>query len=142
MEEILTEKIAQEAQKEEIKYYANVDEKGKLVGWYNTDIHSEDAIPTPKIEVTKEAWQNAINNGHNKVNEDGTTELFDFRSKEELDKEINAQKVQEARNYLTKTDFKMTVDYYATLTEVEQLELTTKRAEAREFIRTNDVFNS
>ena len=103
MEEILTEKIAQEAQKEEIKYYANVDEKGKLVGWYNTDIHSEDAIPTPKIEVTKEAWQNAINNGHNKVNEDGTTELFDFRSKEELDKEINAQKVQEARSYLSST---------------------------------------
>lgn len=50
-------------------------------------------------------------------------------------KEINAQ-IAEAKQYLASTDFYMTVDKYATLTEERQLELTTKRAEARELINT------
>lgn len=49
--------------------------------------------------------------------------------------QILAEQVQEAKTYLASTDFKMTVDYYATLTEVEQQELTTKRAEARAFLK-------
>lgn len=51
------------------------------------------------------------------------------------------EKVQEAKDYLVNTDFKMTVDYYATLTEQEQQLLVNKRAEAREFVRINDVHN-
>ena len=49
-------------------------------------------IPTPNIEVTDEQWQIAINSGHNKVNADGTTELFDFRTPEEI-----AQQIEDAK---------------------------------------------
>lgn len=59
-------------------------------------------------------------------------------TQEELDREVAIQKVQEYKAYLAATDFKMTVDYYSTLTEAEQLELTAKRKEAREFIRANE----
>lgn len=47
-------------------------------------------------------------------------------------------KIQEAKAYLASTDYKMTVDYFATLTEAEQVQLTQLRAETREFIRTNE----
>ena len=60
-------------------------------------------------------------------------------TQEEVDREVVMQKVQEYKAYLAATDFKMTVDYYSTLTEAEQLELTAKRKEAREFIRANEV---
>lgn len=62
---------------------------------------------------------------------------------EEVDAHINppkteaiilAEKISEAKAYLSSTDFKMTVDYFATLTEVEKLELTAKRAEARALV--------
>ena len=49
--------------------------------------------------------------------------------------EINTQ-ITEARAYLTSTDFYMTVDKYAELDEARKVELTTKRAEARELINT------
>jgi len=52
--------------------------------------------------------------------------------------EILNQKINEAKAYLASTDYKMTVDYFATLTEAEQVQLTQLRAEAREFIRTNE----
>lgn len=60
---------------------------------------------------------------------------FIYPTEEEIQAEITANLVQEAKNYLASTDYKMTVDYFATLTESEQFILTTKRAEAREFIR-------
>lgn len=63
-------------------------------------------------------------------------------TQEELDKALVIQKVQEYKAYLLATDFKMTVDYYATLTAEEQAELIEKRAEAREYVRVNDVYNS
>ena len=50
-----------------------------------------------------------------------------------------ANKVQECKAYLQSTDYKMTVDYFATLSVEVQNELTTKRAEAREYIRDNDA---
>ena len=50
-----------------------------------------------------------------------------------------AKQVQEKKKYLAETDFKMTVDYFATLIEEEQVELTSLRAEAREFIRANEA---
>ena len=59
-------------------------------------------------------------------------------TQEELDKALVIQKVQEYKAYLASTDFKMTVDYYAMLAEVERLELTTKRQEARVYIRVNE----
>ena len=53
------------------------------------------------------------------------------------DAEILEAKVNEALVYLSSTDYKMTVDYFATLSKEIQDELILKRAEAREFIRAN-----
>ena len=49
--------------------------------------------------------------------------------------DILNQKINEAKVYLSSTDYKMTVDYFATLEKEVQDELITKRAEARELIR-------
>ena len=62
----------------------------------------------------------------------------EFTEEELVQQEINMQ-INKYKQYLDSTDFKMTVDYYATLTEAEQIELTQKRLEAREFIRANEV---
>lgn len=61
---------------------AHIDANDKLLGWYDDSIH--DTIPTPNIEVTDEQWQIAVDAGHNKVNADGTTEAFDYRTAEEV----------------------------------------------------------
>ena len=53
----------------------------------------------------------------------------------ELARRAVDKKIAEAKAYLASTDFKMTVDYYATLTTEQQEELTTKRAEARAFLK-------
>lgn len=58
-------------------------------------------------------------------------------TEEEIQAEIIKNQVAEAKNYLASTDYKMTIDYFATLTELEQNELIAKRAEAREFVRLN-----
>ena len=59
-------------------------------------------------------------------------------AKEIVEQELQT-KIQEAKAYLASTDYKMTVDYFATLTEAEQVQLTQLRAEARTFIRANEV---
>ena len=50
------------------------------------------------------------------------------------EEQILKEQIQEAKLYLSSTDFKMTVDYYNILTDEEKVELTTKRAEARVLI--------
>lgn len=109
---------------------AHIDNKNKLQGWYDTEIHIN--IPTPNIEVTEEQWQIALDNGHNKVREDGTTELFDFRTEDEVAEQELAIKISEAKAYLESTDFKVLPDY-----DKEPTEVIAKRAEARQFIRAN-----
>lgn len=109
---------------------AHIDNKNKLQGWYDIEIHT--SIPTPNIEVTDGVWQYAIDNGHNKVNEDGTTELFDFRTEDEVAEQELEVKIAEAKAYLASTDFKVLPDY-----DKEPTEVIAKRAEAREFIRAN-----
>jgi hypothetical protein len=64
---------------------------------------------------------------------DGGVPEPEFTEEELAQQELN-KKVQEAKDYLASTDFKMTVDYYATLTKKEQTELTKKRAEARSLL--------
>lgn len=83
--------------------YAHIEkETGKLLGWYTPDLHSK--IPTPNIEVSDEVWQGAISNGHNKINKDGTTELFDFRTQEEIDALNLATFKKEVQTAIDKTD--------------------------------------
>ena len=62
-------------------------------------------------------------------------ETFIMPTAEELLAYELDQKIQEAKMYLASTDYKMTVDYFATLTKEIQDELILKRNEAREFIR-------
>lgn len=109
---------------------AHINNRNELQGWYDTEIHTN--IPTPNIEVTDEQWQTALDNSHNRVNEDGTTELFDFRTEQEITKQELDNKIAEAKKYLEDTDFKMTLDYDKDVAEVK-----VKRAEARQFIRDN-----
>lgn len=53
-----------------IAHYDNTTRK--ILGWYSSDIHT--VIPTPNIEVSDVQWDIAINNNHNKVLVDGSTE--------------------------------------------------------------------
>ena len=69
----------------------------------------------------------------NNYNKDGTIDTVG-EQQEILEQELQA-KINEAKQYLQSTDYKMTVDYFATLLKEEQDDLIAKRAEAREFIR-------
>lgn len=53
------------------------------------------------------------------------------------DAQILEAKVNEALAYLSSTDYKMTVDYFATLSELEQTEFTNLREVSRQFVRDN-----
>ena len=57
---------------------------------------------------------------------------------EEIEAEILQNKINKAKTYLLSTDYKMTVDYFATLTKEQQDDLIKLRAEARQFIRDNE----
>lgn len=84
--------------------YANIDntDNNKLLGWYNSSIHS--VIPTPNIAVTEEQWRTAIANNYNKINSDGSGEVYDFSTAEEiLDAKLNTlyEKFCEDRDAIT-----------------------------------------
>jgi hypothetical protein len=58
--------------------------------------------------------------------------VIEIKKNEELAKKIQ---VNEMRQYLVDTDYKMTVDYFASMTPEQQQELIAKREEARGIIR-------
>ena len=60
---------------------------------------------------------------------------FKHPTEEELAEQELEAKIAEAKAYLASTDFKMTVDYFATLDEQAQAELTYNRAKARTFLK-------
>lgn len=62
---------------------------------------------------------------------------FIYPTDEEIAKEEVINKIAEAKAYLSSTDYKMTVDYFSTLSKDIQDEFILKRNEAREFIRAN-----
>lgn len=64
-------------------------------------------------------------------------DAFTYQTDEEIAKEELQHKINEAKAYLSSTDYKMTVDYFGGLTQEVQDELVAKRAEAREYIRGN-----
>ena len=65
--------------------YAHLEKNtNKLLGWYSDDIHTN--IPTPNIEVTDEAWQEAININAN-CYENGEFIVKDFRTEKEIEKQ-------------------------------------------------------
>lgn len=78
--------------------FAHIQENGKLLGWYDDSIHQE--IPTPNIQVSNEVWQNAIDNNHNKIDTDGSTLLFDFRTADEVAKDQELSYMNAVQNFL------------------------------------------
>ena len=113
--------------------YAHVIDT-RLQGWYDDSIHSK--IPTPNIEVSKEVWQEALSINAN-CYENGKFIVKDFRTDEEIQKQELQIKINEAQQYLAKTDHKFYNGYKPKegedLVEIERL-----RDEAREFIRANE----
>ena len=53
--------------------------------------------------------------------------------------ELTARQVEDYKQYLARTDFKMTADYAATLSKADHAQITKDRAEAREYIKDNEV---
>ena len=64
--------------------YAHYDKTdGKLLGWYDDEIHAE--IPSPSVKVSEADWQEAIDSGYNYVDyKTGKLSLKDFRTPEEI----------------------------------------------------------
>ena len=60
------------------------------------------------------------------------------KAKEDEYKASLEYEINEAKSYLLSTDYKMTVDYFGTLTKDEQDNLIKLRAESRQFIRDNE----
>lgn len=112
--------------------YTTLDNDGLPTAFYSDDIHQN--IPKESIEITDEQWLECINNpGKRKFVDKELIEYYHVIT----DKELITRKVKENKLYLTNTDFKMTVDYFAILTEVEQKDLTNKRQIARDYIKQN-----
>jgi len=82
--------------------YANYDKTGKLLGWYDKEIHS--TIPTPNIEVSDEQWQKALENGYNFI--DATKKTLgkkDFRTFAQL-QTVKLSELKIAYNKANETD--------------------------------------
>jgi len=66
-----------------MKYAHHNETNGKLLGWYDSEIH--ETIPTPNIEVNETDWQIAINKNYNYVDASTSTLSFkDFSTFEQL----------------------------------------------------------
>jgi len=76
--------------------YAHINANNRLLGWYADEVHS--TIPTPKVVVTDEQWQTALDNNHNSINADGSGSVVDFSNDEE-----KALSVRESRNNILVT---------------------------------------
>lgn len=115
-----------------MQYIINHNEQGKILGFTkgSTDLN---------IEVSNAIWFEA--QSFNKIIIDGDTisfDKFDWRTDEDIEKEELEAKINEAKIYLQSTDYKMTIDYFATMSSEQQEEVTRLRSEAREFVRNNE----
>ena len=67
----------------EEKYYIDIDENRKILGRYLKSFHGEN-IPVSAKEASQEVFETSIQENHNYLNEDLTTELRDMRTPEEI----------------------------------------------------------
>ena len=117
-----------------MKYAHLEQDTNKLLGWYSDEIHSE--IPTPNIEVVEKVWQEAININAN-CYENGEFIVKDFRTEEEILKQELEIKINEAKQFLGKTDKKV-LPYYESESGDNTLEwYIEERSKSRKFIRDN-----
>lgn len=115
--------------------YAHLEkDTNKLLGWYDGSLHLE--IPTPNIEVSEDVWQEAININAN-CYENGKFIVKDFRTDEEIIKQELQIKINEAKQFLDKSDKKV-MPYYEFEDGDNSLEwYIEERSKARKFIRDN-----
>lgn len=83
-------------------------------------------------------YVNPVLKNHKNLIEITENEAEIILNPQKTEEELTQIKVYDAKEYLSTTDFKMTVDYFSTLEEAKKQELLTKRAEAREYIRANE----
>ena len=65
------------------KYYIDIDENRKIIGRYLLSFHGEN-IPSTAQEVSQEVFETSIQENHNYLSGDLTTELRDMRTPEEI----------------------------------------------------------
>ena len=83
----------------EEKYYIDIDENRKILGRYLKSIHG-DNIPSTVQEVSKEVFDTSIQENHNYLNEELTTELRDMRTLEEIAEEERLAKLPSSEEVL------------------------------------------
>ena len=119
--------------------YAYIDEDtNRLLGWYDDNIHT--IIPTPNIEVTDAQWQTAIDNNYNKINDDGSGEVYDFRTDDEITADKTATSIATSKAYLLETDWVVVKINESSIQGEDITDLLTKYADvltARTEARTN-----
>ena len=74
------------------KYYIDIDSNRKILGRYLLSIHGEN-IPSTAKEVSQDVFNTSIQEGHNYLNEDLTTEIRDVRTAEEIAEEERLAKL-------------------------------------------------
>ena len=65
------------------KYYIDIDENRKIIGRYLLSIHGEN-IPSTVQEVSEEVFNTSMQENHNYLNEELTTESREVRTEEEI----------------------------------------------------------
>lgn len=106
--------------------YAHIDGNNILQGYYDDAVH--DSIPTPKVSLTDDQWQSAVDNNHNYIADDGSSKTVTVA-------QTAGEKVAEAEIYLSSTDWYIVRK--ADTGKAVPSDITTKRAEARTTIDDN-----
>ena len=114
--------------------YAHYDEtNGKLLGWYDSEIHK--TIPTPNIEVSETDWQIAIDNNYNYVDADtNIMAIKDFRTADEIFTQTKLSKTNEITN-----SFSNVVETITTSLPHEMISWRKQEDEARAYTADNTV---
>lgn len=72
--------------------YLNFDSNGKILGFYDDEIHLN--IPKPNAKITDEVWQEALKSGANFYDQkSGALSFKDFRSEDEILQELKKQMI-------------------------------------------------
>lgn len=72
--------------------YVNFGENGKILGFYDDEIHSN--IPKPNAKITDEKWQEALRSGANFYDQkSGAFGFKDFRNKDEILQDLKKQMI-------------------------------------------------
>ncbi len=112
--------------KEEI--YIEYDENGKILGAFGFKPNGA------FVAISKNTWEQFLVYEKEDLSvQNGEIKVSDY-AKNKID---IARKMADYKNFLATTDYKMTVDYFATMSKDDQDSLISERTAARNFIREN-----